>query len=215
VEPSAEPSAVGALGDKHLAREITARRPEALEEAYRRHSAAVFGVARRVLRDRTLAEEIVQEVFLRLWRDPDRFDADRGTLRSYLLIDSNARAIELIRRDTARRGREDRTTRLARPRTTDVEREVWDAALADHLRDALDSLSDSERDAIELAYFGDHTYREVALILDEPEGTIKTRIRTGLLRLRDRLLAIDIGSVDTSSVDIGVSDTGGESWRMS
>ncbi len=197
--------AVGALGDARLAEEIVARRPDALEEAYKRHSASVFGVARRVLRDRALAEEIMQEVFLRLWRSPERFDAQRGTLRSYLLIDANARAIEVVRSDTARRGREDRTTKLARPNPEDVERAVWDAALADHLREALDSLSDGERDAIELAYFGEHSYREVALILDQPEGTIKTRIRTGLMRLRDRLLAVDIGA----------ADPGGESWRMS
>jgi RNA polymerase sigma-70 factor (ECF subfamily) len=200
-----EPLDVGALGDGLLVEAIVARQPEALEEAYKRHSAPVFGVARRVLGDRVLAEEIMQEVFLRLWRDPARFDATRGTLRSYLFIDANARAIELIRSDTARRGREDRTTKQSHPSPVDVEREVWDAALADHLRDALDSLSDGERDAIELAYFGDHTYREVALILDQPEGTIKTRIRTGLMRLRDRLLAVDIGA----------DGTGGESWRMS
>jgi RNA polymerase sigma-70 factor, ECF subfamily len=200
-----DPEDVGALGDARLAAEIVARRADALEEAYKRHSASVFGVARRVLRDRVLAEEIMQEVFLRLWRSPERYDAQRGTLRSYLLIDANARAIEVIRSDTSRRGREDRTTKLARPNPVDVERAVWDAALADHLRDALDSLSEGERDAIELAYFGDHSYREVALILDQPEGTIKTRIRTGLMRLRDRLLAVDIGA----------GDTGGESWRMS
>jgi len=146
----------------------------------------------------------MQEVFLRLWRNPERYDASRGTLRSYLLIDANARAIELIRSDTARRGREDRTTRLARPAPVDVEREVWDAALADHLSEALDSLSEGERDAIELAYFGDHTYREVALILGQPEGTIKARIRSGLMRLRDRLLAVDIGA----------GQSGGDSWRM-
>ncbi len=200
-----EPVEVGPLGDARLAEEIVARRADALEEAYKRHSASVFGVARRVLRDPVLAEEIVQEVFLRLWRSPERYDAQRGTLRSYLLIDGNARAIELIRSDTARRGREDRTQKLARPNPVDVERAVWDGALADHLRDALDTLSEGERDAIELAYFGEHTYREVALILDQPEGTIKTRIRTGLMRLRDRLLAVDIGA----------DDTGGESWRMS
>jgi RNA polymerase sigma-70 factor (ECF subfamily) len=180
------------LGDAALVDAVAARRAEALEEAYRRHSAAVLGVARRVTRVQALAEEVVQEVFLRLWHRPDRFDAGRGTLRAYLLIDTNARAIELLRRDGARRAREDRSQRLdARP-VADVERDVWENVLADHLRDALDSIPRVEREAIELAYFAGHSYRAVATILDEPEGTVKSRIRTGLHRLRDRLLAVDI-----------------------
>ena len=183
------------LGDADLAAAVADRRPEAVEEAFRRHSHAVLGVARRVLRDATLAEEVVQEVFLRLWRTPDRYDASRGTLRAYLLIDANARAIELVRSTTARRGREDRSKRLSSTPGPDVEREVWEGVLADHLREALDDLPDGEREAIELAYFAGHSYREVATILDEPEGTVKSRIRAGLHRLRDRLLAVDIGSI--------------------
>ena len=186
-------SDVALLGDASLAAAVADRRPEAVEEAFRRHSHAVLGVARRVLRDMALAEEVVQEVFLRLWRNPERYDAARGTLRAYLLIDANARAIEVVRSTTARRGREDRSVRLVPVPTPDVEREVWEGVLADHLREALDDLPEDERLAIELAYFAGHSYREVAAILEEPEGTIKSRIRSGLHRLRDRLLAVDIG----------------------
>lgn len=187
-------SEVALLADAALADAVAERRPEAVEEAFRRHSHVVLGVARRVLRDPALAEEVVQEVFLRLWRDPKRYDPARGTLRSYLLIDANARAIETVRSTTARRGREDRSVRLVPVPGPDVEGEVWEGVLADHLREALDELPDGERAAIELAYFAGHSYREVATILEEPEGTIKSRIRSGLHRLRDRLLAVDIGS---------------------
>ena len=186
-------SDVALLGDASLAAAVADRRPEAVEEAFRRHSHAVLGVARRVLRDLALAEEVVQEVFLRLWRNPERYDAARGTLRAYLLIDANARAIEVVRSTTARRGREDRSVRLVPVPAPDVEREVWEGVLADHLREALDDLPEDERLPIELAYFAGHSYREVAAILEEPEGTIKSRIRSGLHRLRDRLLAVDIG----------------------
>lgn len=182
------------LPDAALVAAVAARDPAALEELYRRHSVAVFGVARRVTGVPEHGEEVLQEVFLRLWRSPDRFDPARGALRSFLLMDANARAIELVRRDAARRGREDKTIRLVDPiRGDDIEGEHWDVVVGEHLRGALDALTAIEREAIELAYYGDHTYREVAVILDLPEGTVKSRIRTGLKRMRDRLVAADIG----------------------
>jgi RNA polymerase sigma-70 factor (ECF subfamily) len=186
-------SAFDALDDVRLVGAIAVGRADALEVAYHRHSAAVLGTARRVLRDQVHAEEVVQEVFLRLWKRPERYDASRGSLRSYLLIDAHARAIEAVRTTEARRGRETRSARLDAPRGDDVERDAWELVLAGHVRDALASLTPGERDAIELAYYGGRSYREVAQILGEPEGTVKSRIRSGLLRLRDRLLASDIG----------------------
>jgi len=188
-----EPACLDSVGDADLVSAIAAGRPEALEAAYRRHSTAVLGVARRVTRDVALGEEVVQEVFLRMWRRPERFDATRGSLRSYLLIDAHARAVEIVRSESARKGREDRSVRLDPGPGDDVEREAWELLLADHLRDALDALTEGEREAIELAYYGGYTYRQVASMLGEPEGTVKSRIRVGLLHLRDRLLAVDIG----------------------
>ena len=187
-------TALDCAPDAELVQAIGQERPEALEELYRRHSAAAFAVARRVTNDPLLAEEVLQEIFLRLWRAPDRFDASRGTLRAFLIIDTRARAIEVVRSSEARRSRERRTLEHPAKPAVDVEREVLDLLLAEHLQEALDSLAPGEREAIELAYFGSHTYREVAQILGEPEGTVKSRIRTGLLRLRDRLLAIDGGA---------------------
>lgn len=168
---------------------------EALAEIYRRHAGAVFGLARRLLSDRTLAEEVVQEVFLRLWNEPERYDPARGTLRSYLLAQTHGRAVDLLRSEGARRAREEREARATATAGYDVEHEVWDLATADQVRQAIGRLPAAERRCIALAYFGGHTYREVAAKLAEPEGTVKSRIRAGLKRLRQELLAVGITGV--------------------
>lgn len=166
---------------------------DALAEVYRRHAGAVFALSRRLLSDRTLAEEIVQEVFLRLWNDPDRFDPARGSLRSYLLAQCHGRSVDLIRSESSRRRREEKELTLAAEAGYDLEREVWDMAVGDRVKNALRDLPDGEREAILLAYFGGHTYREVADLLDTPEGTVKSRIRSGLKRMRGELAAVGIG----------------------
>jgi RNA polymerase sigma-70 factor (ECF subfamily) len=188
------------LSDAALVVSIGRFHQPALAEAYRRHAGAVFGLAKRLLTDSARAEEIVQEVFLRLWNEPERYDSERGTLRSFLLAHTHGRSVDLIRSDAARRSREERETRhrSTSDRTTaelgyDVAREVWDLALASHVRDAMAALHPGERDAIELAYFGGLTYREAAEQLDEAEGTVKSRIRSGLKKLRNELSEAGIG----------------------
>lgn len=164
---------------------------EALAEAYRRHSGAVYALARRVLGgDSARGEEVVQEVFTRLWDNPERFDAERGSLRSYLLAQSHGRAVDLVRRDSSRRLREERDARRATVADYDLEREVSDGIRAEQVRDAVRGLEDDERKAIELAYFGGYTYREVARVLGAPEGTVKSRIRSGMVRLRRNLVEV-------------------------
>lgn len=167
----------------------------ALAEAYRRHAGAVFGLARRLLNDAALAEEIVQEVFLRLWNHPDRFDPERGSLRSFLLATTHGRAVDSLRSESSRRKREEREARATATAGYDVDHEVWDMALAEQVREALGALGDDERQAIQLAYFGGRTYREVAAELGQAEGTVKSRIRTGLKRMRQELQAAGVKEV--------------------
>jgi RNA polymerase sigma-70 factor, ECF subfamily len=174
--------------DAQLVVAIGRYRHDALAEVYRRHAPASFGLARRIVGDRALAEEVVQEVFLRLWNEPDRFDPARGSLRTYLLTQAHGRSVDVIRAEASRRAREERDARLTAEAGYDLEREVWDLTQAEHVRDALSQLTEGERRAIELAYFGGHTYRDVAVLLGEPEGTVKSRIRSGLSRLRGALV---------------------------
>jgi RNA polymerase sigma-70 factor (ECF subfamily) len=181
--------------DATLVVAVARYRQEALAEAYRRHAGAVYALARRLLNEQSLAEEVVQEVFFRLWDTPEKFDAARGSLRSYLLAQCHGRAVDLIRSEQSRRQREVKEHRQRAEAGYDIEHEVWDLAVAEHVREALVDLPEEERRAIELAYFQGHTYREVALILDQPEGTVKSRIRSGMKRMRRSLAAAGVGAL--------------------
>ena len=175
------------MSDAALVTAVGRWRNDALAEIYRRHAGAVYALARRVLNDVTDAEEVVQEVFLRLWNAPEKFDSERGSLRSYLLAQCHGRSVDLLRADTSRRRREEREVRETAEKGYDLEHQVWDLAVAERVQEAVSTLPAEERRAIELAYFVGHTYREVAAMLDTPEGTVKSRIRTGMRRLRTNL----------------------------
>jgi RNA polymerase sigma-70 factor (ECF subfamily) len=182
------------VSDAVLVIGISRYQEEALAEAYRRHAGAVFGLARRLLANPPMAEEIVQEVFLRLWNQPDRFDPDRGSLRSYLLAQCHGRSVDLLRSESSRRGREERDSQRTAESGYDLEHEVLDLSVADRVRRAMEQLGPGEREAIELAYLGGHTYREVAVMLGQPEGTVKSRIRSGLKKLRVELVDAGLGA---------------------
>jgi len=181
------------VSDAALVVAIGRWRQDALAEAYRRHAGAAFALARRLLADRDLAEEVLQEVFLRLWNAPERFDPERGSLRSYLLAQTHGRSVDLLRSETSRRRREEREARETAEHGVDIEREVVDLTVADQVKEVVAELPVDERRAIELAYFGGHTYRQVAVLLDQPEGTVKSRIRSGLRRMRQGLVEAGVG----------------------
>jgi RNA polymerase sigma-70 factor (ECF subfamily) len=184
---------LSSASDAVLVVAISRYRQEALAEAYRRHAGAVFALSRRLLIDASLAEEIVQEVFLRLWNNPEKFDPERGSLRSYLLAQCHGRSVDLLRSETSRRAREERDLRRTAEGGYDLEHEVVDLSVAEKVKEALTTLPPGEREAIALAYFGGHTYREVAEMLDEAEGTVKSRIRAGLKRMRTELVGAGLG----------------------
>jgi RNA polymerase sigma-70 factor, ECF subfamily len=161
-----------------------------LAELYRRYGDAVYGVARRVLRSSSEAEDVTQEVFLRLWRHT------RGSLRSFLLTQAHARAVDTIRTLNARRRREEGDAHLLGGIEYDIFHAYWEMKRCDYVEQALEDIPAEERVAIQLAYFDEHTYIEVAEILNQPEGTIKSRIRNGMRRMREALVDAGIQGVD-------------------
>lgn len=161
---------------------------EAFAALYDRVCPQVLGVALRVLRDRSLAEEVVQEVMVEVWRKAGRFDVTRGTASGWITTLAHRRAVDRVRSEQAARDRDDRVSRRDQPRAFDNVADEVEVRL-DHwqVRRALAELTDRQREAIELAYFAGHTYRDVAAVLGIPEGTAKSRLRDGLLRLRQAL----------------------------
>ena len=190
---------LGSAGDAVLVVAIGRWREEALAEVYRRHGGAVHGLARRVVGSDALADEVTQDVFVDLWKRPERFDPGRGALRTFLLTSAHGKAVDVVRSESSRRAREERTARETVVAGYDLDHYAWDLAVADRVKSAIGALPGAERQAIELAYFDGRTYREVAEILGEPEGTIKSRIRSGLRRLKGALVAqgVEAPSVDT------------------
>ncbi len=176
-----------AASDAALMVAIARMHEPALAEAYRRHGGAVLALARRVLGSSDLAEEVTQEVFVELWDAPERFDPGRGALRTYLITKAHGRSVDIVRSESARKRREERTLRETASSGYDIEHQAWDLAIAEQVKAAVTSLPADERAAIEMAYFEGHTYREVASLLGQPEGTVKSRIRSGLRRLRTAL----------------------------
>jgi RNA polymerase sigma-70 factor, ECF subfamily len=177
--------ALADASDTGLVLRVARSDADALGELYRRHAGTILSLAKRLLGDRARAEEITQDVFLRLWNQPERFDPARGTLRTFLLSQAHSRSIDLIRSDQARVRRE--TGAEINLIDDGIDVAAFDMALGDRVRSALATIGEEERRAIELAYFGGMTYRQVAVVLGEPEGTVKSRIRSGLRRLRPEL----------------------------
>jgi RNA polymerase sigma-70 factor (ECF subfamily) len=167
-----------------LAEGLLARDEEALKHVIEEYGPAVLGMARRVLADASLAEEVAQDTFVTLWRRPGAFDPERGTLQAYLVTMARNKAVDLVRREQVRRRKAEEF--LAQPTGRSVP-DPQDILETSDLEASLKHLPSPQREAIVLAYFGGRTYREVAQELGIPEGTAKTRLRDGLKRLRKLL----------------------------
>lgn len=158
----------------------------AYAELYDRLAPAVYGIVRRVVRDPEMSEEVAQEVLLELWQKAPRFEPAEHDVTGWAVTIAHRRAVDRVRSEQARRDRSERVGRRDVERATDVVVEQAEVRFeAEQVRRALGALTDLQRQAIELAYYGGHNYVEVAQLLDTPLGTVKTRIRDGLARLRD------------------------------
>ena len=159
----------------------------ALSDLYGRFGGPLYSLAYQVVHDATAAEDVVQEVFMAVWRDAGRFDPAKGSPAGWLFALTRHKAIDLLRRETTARSRSVDVDLTLEPASEDVEQEAWLGIRRDRTLESLGALSDLQREAVELAFFGGLTHVEVAERLGIPLGTAKTRIRSGLLRLRDLL----------------------------
>jgi RNA polymerase sigma factor (sigma-70 family) len=177
------------LRDDQLVELVAQKDAGALEALYERYGRAAYSLARRILTDGTLAQDVVQEVFLSLWRDARRFDAGRGTVATYLLSMTHHRAVDVVRREeNLRRWRtsEEGLELEPDPRAR-VEEEVEASERRTEVRAALAELPAAQREALLLAYFGGYTQREVAALVGVPLGTVKTRMAAGMRKMREAL----------------------------
>ncbi|PRH76876.1 RNA polymerase subunit sigma [Streptomyces solincola] len=146
----------------------------------------VFGLVLRVLRDPAQSEEVAQEVMVEVWRSAARYQADRGSVMSWVMTMAHRRAVDRVRSEQAASDREQRSAqREQMPAYDEVSEEVAVRLESEQVRRCLRSLTELQRQAVTLAYYRGYTYREVAASLSAPLGTVKTRLRDGLIRLRD------------------------------
>ena len=196
---SGEPSPDGSAGDDPGAPDLAdlLRRAGRADESafaalYDATSRRVYGMVLRVVRDPAQSEEVTQEVFLEIWRTSGRYDPDRGSALGWLLTIAHRKAVDRVRSAEASTRRDTTYHDRNQPIDHDTTAEAVHASLeARRVRGALQTLTEVQREAVGLAYFGGYTHTEVATMLDLPVGTAKTRIRDGLIRLRD---AMGVGS---------------------
>jgi RNA polymerase sigma-70 factor, ECF subfamily len=177
------------LADEDVMQLVRRGDPRAFEIVYERHSSAAYSLAYRMMGTRAGAEDVLQEAFLSAWRSGERYDAARGSVRTWVLGIVHHRAIDALRRatvhDRRRAGDEGIEERFEASERTEVE--VARREEAGTVRAAMDALPADQCQVIELAYFGGFTHTEIAEMLDAPVGTVKGRMRLGLKKLRERL----------------------------
>jgi RNA polymerase sigma factor (sigma-70 family) len=174
------------LSDEALVALAARSEQSALAELYDRYGRAAYGLALRIVRDEALAEDVVQEGFLSLWRTASRFVPERGKASTWILTLVHRRAVDVVRREERRRT--DTLEAAPEPAAgTEVDEEAWLRLQRERVQDALCRLPDQQREALELAYYGGFTQSELAERLGQPLGTVKSRMFSGLARLRELL----------------------------
>jgi RNA polymerase sigma-70 factor (ECF subfamily) len=198
-EANTPQSGFDGLDDRALVARVTEGDGGALEALYGRYGRPCYSLARRILGNDQLAQEVVQEVFLTLWRDAGRFDPARGGFSSWLLSMTHHKAVDSVRKEENLRKR--RTTAdVLEDREVDgpkVQDEVWSTLRRERVREALATLPVPQREALVLAYFGGYTQREIAGLTNTPLGTVKTRMLAGMHRLKDGLVGLNDSHVDS------------------
>src|SRR5919202_4028150 len=190
--PSAMPRPFAHLSDEAVVALVARSDDQALAELYDRFGRVAYGLALRVVRDQSLAEDAVQEAFLTAWRTADRFVPERAKASTWLLTLVHRRAVDVVRREDRRRA-EPLGESFEPPADASAEDDAWLRFERERVQAALRRLPDQQREALELAYYGGFTQSELAERLGQPLGTIKSRMFAGLARLRD-LLAEPEGS---------------------
>jgi RNA polymerase sigma factor (sigma-70 family) len=184
--PRLMPRSFAHLSDEAVVAMLARSDESALAELYDRFGRLAYGLALRVLRDEKLAEDAVQEAFLAAWRNADRFIPERGRAGTWLLTLVHRRAVDLVRREDRRRT-EALHERVEGAPADSAEDDAWLRMERERVQSALKKLPDQQREALELAYYGGFTQSELAERLGEPVGTIKSRMFSGLARLRELL----------------------------
>ena len=179
------PTKLGHLSDEALLALASRGDDSALGELYDRYGRVAYGLALRILRDRALAEDAVQEAFLAVWRSSGSFLAEQGKPSTWILTLVHRRAVDIVRREERRRG--EPLDEVVQPAGEATDEEAWLRAQRQVVQEALRKLPPDQREAIELAYYGGFTQSELAERLGQPLGTIKSRMFTGLRRLRELL----------------------------
>jgi RNA polymerase sigma-70 factor, ECF subfamily len=178
------------LEDELLALRVTAGDDLALGELFDRHGSLLLGIAKQVTCNHILAQDVLQEVLVEFWRNPGRFDASRGSLRSFLAVQVHRRAIDALRSRSRRKAREERWESQTVAVRDEWSSEVDEVEVNRVVSDAIGRLPDDQRKVVELAYWKGYTHIEVARALDIPEGTVKSRLRLARTKLAEWLAPI-------------------------
>jgi RNA polymerase sigma-70 factor, ECF subfamily len=185
---SGAPDLAGNATDVDRCLSLVARGDEqAFASLYDLTSSQVFGLVHRVVRNPAVAEEVSQEVYVQVWRTATRFDPDMGSAMTWICTIAHRRAVDRVRSEEAHTRRDERYVVQVPVEPASVPEQVIDDLDRVRVRRALDVLSPVQRESVELAYYGGYTHVEVASLLDLPLGTVKTRIRDALIRLRGSL----------------------------